>query len=77
MQSRTEYIDEEFCDALATYRNQDIHESINSENSLVRMFAVLDRRIGKRTLQRLRDEAEQQQEWLRYIYQIRIDGEGI
>lgn len=77
MQERSEYTDEEFSDALAVYRNQDIQESINSENPLVRMFAVLDRRIGKRTLQLLRDEMERQPGWLKIIYQSRIDGEGI
>lgn len=50
MQSRPEYTDSEFCEALENYRNQSIQDSINSENPLEKMFAVLDRRIGKRTL---------------------------
>ena len=44
---RTKYLDEEFCLALEQYRNQDIGSSIYSVNPLVRMFAVLDRRVGK------------------------------
>ncbi len=47
---RTEYIDKEFADALCEYRNQDIKLSIQSNNPLVRMFAVLDRRVGKEPL---------------------------
>ena len=50
LDKRTEYTDEKFCEALEVYRNQDIQDSINSVNPLVRMFAVLDRRIGKRNL---------------------------
>lgn len=50
MQSRTEYTDNEFCDALEQYRNQSIKDSINSDNPIVKMFAILDRRVGKRTL---------------------------
>ena len=50
LETRTEYTDEEFCEALEKYRNQDIKESIASENPLLRMFAVLGRKIGKRTL---------------------------
>ena len=50
LDKQTEYTDEEFCEALEVYRNQDIQDSINSVNPLVRMFAVLDRRIGKRNL---------------------------
>ena len=77
MQSRTEYTDEEFCDALACYRKQNIQNSIMSENTLVRMFAVLDRRVGKRTLQHLKDEIGQQPEWLQRFYRIRLEAEKI
>ncbi len=72
---RTEYIDDEFCEALEIYRNQNIQESIFSSNPLVRMFAVLDRRIGKRTLQKLKDTIEEQPEWLRQFYLLRLDAE--
>lgn len=51
MNMRTEYMDVEFCEALEQYRNQSIQESIGSENPLVRMFAVLDGRVGKRMLE--------------------------
>ena len=47
---RTAYTDDEFCDALAAYRTQDIAASLHSEDPLVRMLAILDRRVGKRTL---------------------------
>ena len=77
LEKRTEYTDEEFCRALEIYRNQDIQESIASVNPLVRMFAVLDRRIGKRTLLRIRDTAEEQPEWLRRFYTLRFDAEAI
>ena len=74
---RTEYTDEEFCEALETYRNQDIQESIFSSNPIVRMFAVLDRRIGKRTLQKLHTTLEEQPEWLRQFYTVRLKSENI
>ena len=74
---RTEYTDEEFCEALETYRNQDIQDSINSVNPLVRMFAVLDRRIGKRTLTKIYDTIDEQPEWLRQFYTLRLDAEKI
>ena len=72
---RTEYTDEEFCDALEKYRNQDIKESIHSSNPLIRMFAILDRRIGKRTLTRIRNEITNQPIWLQQIYSLRVDAE--
>ena len=74
---RTEYTDEEFSRALEEYRNQNIQESIYSENPLVRMFAVLDRRIGKRTLQKIQDTLEDQPEWLRRFYLLRSNAENL
>lgn len=77
LHTRTEYTDEEFCAALETYRNSDIHESIRSENPLVRMFAVLDRRIGKRTLEKIKDTVKDQPEWLQRFYSLRLSAEKI
>ena len=75
LQSRTEYTDIEFCDALEKYRNQSIQDSIYSENPLIRMFAVLDRRIGKRTLRNMKEQMEKQPKWLQVFYQLRFDVE--
>ncbi|MBQ4312587.1 MAG: hypothetical protein IJC18_00110 [Clostridia bacterium] len=74
---RTEYTDEEFCDALERYRNQSIEDSLASDNPIVRMFAILDRRVGKRTLLKLRDTVQMQPDWLGQIYRLRLSSEGI
>lgn len=74
---RSEYTDEEFCEALEVYRNHDIQDSINSCNPLVRMFAVLDRRIGKRTLTKIYETINEQPEWLRQFYVLRMSAERI
>lgn len=73
LEKRTEYTDEEFCNALEVYRSQEIQNSICSANPLVRMFAILDRRIGKRTLFKIKDE--QQPLWLQQLYDLRIKAE--
>ena len=75
MDKRTEYTDGEFCDALAAYRNQKIGQSLASENPLVRMFAILDRRVGKRTLEKL--EPPKQPEWLARFYALRREAESV
>lgn len=74
---RTEYIDDEFCDALDKYRNQDVQISIRSDNPLVRMFAVLDRRIGRRTLSSIKASVKEQPHWLQQFYRLRLDLESI
>ena len=75
MDVRTEYLDSEFCDALEEYRNTDIQTSIRSSNPIVKMFALLDRRVGKRTLERIREEISRDPDWIRKLYEIRVRAE--
>ena len=77
MEQRDEYTSWEFADALKTYRNQPIAESLASPNPIQRMFAIIDRRVGKRTLQRLRDSLQDQPDWLRRFYEARLTAEDI
>jgi len=44
---------------------------------MVRLLAVLDRRVGKRTLEKLKDEVDKQPEWLKKFYLLRLEAEGI
>ena len=41
------------------------------------MFAVLDRRVGKRTLVSIKDEVFEQPEWLAFFYKLRLEAENI
>lgn len=75
MTERSEYTDEEFCTALECYRSQSIELSIQSPDPIVRMFAILDRRLGKRTLLKLKDNIDDQPELLRQFYMLRIEAE--
>jgi hypothetical protein len=49
----------------------------DNNNPLIRMFAVLDRRIGKRTLAKAKESIAEQPLWLRQFYQLRITAEGL
>ncbi len=72
------YFDQrDFYNAFAEFDNQSIEDSLDSENALVRMFAVLDRRVGKRRLERLADRIAGEPEWLGAFYLIRLRAEGI
>ena len=77
MSEREEYTDEEFANALERYRNCDIGESLCSEDPLVMMFALLDRRAGKRTISALWEKMAEKPTWLLYIYNLRVEAEGI
>jgi len=66
-----------FYDAFYIYSNNDINDSLKSSNPVVKLFAVLDRRVGKRTLEKLKSELDSLPEWLRYFYKLRIESEGL
>jgi hypothetical protein len=63
--------------AIKIYRNLSIHDAISSTNEVVRMFAILDRRVGKRTLQKLVYTVDEQPKWLQFFYKLRLEAEGI
>lgn len=53
-----------------------VDEALASENLLVRMLAVLDRRVGKRRLPQLAAAMENEPEWLQFFYRLRLEAEG-
>lgn len=63
--------------AFQEFDNQSIEKSISSENPLVRMFAILDRRVGKRTLVKLKNKVEKELEWLKPFYLLRFEAENM
>ena len=63
--------------AFEAFDNQSIDESLQSDDLLVRIFALLDRRVGKRRLIAMRDEMRSAPEVLRKFYDIRMDAEGL
>ena len=66
-----------FYEAFAIFDNQSIEKSLVSENPLVRIFALLDRRLGKRRLPALEESMEQELDWVRAFYIIRMQAEGL
>ncbi len=68
----------DFYDAFDTFENQSIEDSLNGKNGLVRLFAVLDRRVGKRRLRTLRDEGwGREPDWLFPFLCLRLEAEGL
>lgn len=76
-QEHQQFDDGDFANALKLYRSSDILSALSSENSIVRMFAVLDRRVGKRTLKPLKDSISEQPDWLQAFYSLRLSAEKI
>ena len=66
-----------FYEAFHEFDNQSIEKSLSSENAIVRVFAVLDRRIGKRRLRIMKDTVHNEGEVFRTFFNIRATAEGI
>lgn len=66
-----------FYSAFYEFDNQSIEKSLYSENMLIRIFAILDRRIGKRRLRNLKETISSEPDIFQLFYNIRIEAEGI
>lgn len=66
-----------FYKAFEIFDNQSIEKSLVSDNPIVRIFALLDRRTGKRRLLALSDKMESEIEWVRRFYLVRLQAEGL
>ena len=66
-----------FYEAFHEFDNQSIEKSLVSKNPLVRILALLDRRLGKRRLLALEKSMEQELDWVRAFYVIRMQAEGL
>ena len=63
--------------AFDEFDNQSIEESLKSENLLVRIFAILDRRVGKRRLLAMKNGISEEPEVFQRFYEIRSTAEGL
>lgn len=66
-----------FYSAFDEFDNQSIEKSLSSENLIVRIFAILDRRVGKRKLLLIKNRISEEPELFQVFYAIRADAEKI
>ena len=63
----------DFLDAASSYRSMPIQEALTSDNAIIRMLAIMDRRTGKRRLAGLMKGAyATEPEWLKQFYRLRL-----
>lgn len=70
------YAQEEFGEAIQTYINSPFDEMINSDNTLIKILVLLDRRLGKRRLPELETVVDNSEEIVQFFYKLRCDSEG-
>lgn len=66
-----------FYRAFDEFDNQSIEKSLESEDLIVRIFAVLDRRVGKRRLKAMKSALKQDDEVFNRFYAIRMRAENL
>lgn len=66
-----------FYKAFHQYQNQSIGNSLASPNPVVRLFAFLDKRVGKRRLCEVLSDIDKQPEWLQVFYRLRLEADGL
>ena len=66
-----------FYNAFHKYHNQSIGKSLISSDMVVKLFAIMDRRVGKRRLPIIFSEIHTYPEWLQLFVKLRIEAEGI
>ena len=54
-----------------------ILDSLNSDEDITVILALLDRRVGKRTLKKLKGSINEMSEAVQYFYNLRCEAEGI
>lgn len=63
--------------SIEDFLQMNIDDAIQSDNLILKMLALLDRRIGKRRLQKMEEEMERQPDWLRFFYELRMEAEEL
>lgn len=61
-----------FSTAYDEFCTKSIEECLSSENYLTRVIAFLDKRTGRRTLEKMKESIKELPEWLQYFYNLRV-----
>lgn len=67
----------DFFDALEEFLNSPIEASLRSHDIVIKILTLIDRRVGKRTLQKLNGSIKSEHESIKYFFKLRCDAEGV
>lgn len=65
----------DFLQAATDFLQMPIGKALISDNCLIRIFAILDRRVGRRTIKQIQDSEEYKTfpEWVQQFYMLRFE----
>ena len=67
----------DFFDSLEEYFKSSIEKSLISTDMVIKVLSLIDRRVGKRTLQKLNESIKSESDMIKYFYKLRCDAEGV
>lgn len=67
----------DFFDALEEYLSSPLKSSLESHDIIIKIFSIIDRRVGKRTLQKLNDSIKSEDKIIKYFFKLRCEAEGL
>lgn len=71
------YSQVEFIEAVNEYINSPIEDLVKSDNTLIKILVILDRRVGKRTLENMKNTITNEEDIVQYFYKLRCNAEEI
>lgn len=68
------YHEMDFLNAALQFRSMPLPDALKSENFIIRILAIMDRRVGQRSLRKIAEEGAYRQypEWVRQFYELRL-----
>lgn len=68
------FSDDDFLAAATDFLQLSIQDALQSENYLIRVFAIMDKRVGKRTLAAIQEAGEYKAypQWVQQFYELRM-----
>lgn len=77
MEAQNKLLKSDFIAKTSEYLASSIDRSIESNDILLNVFALIDRRMGKSRLRKLRETISQKHSIVQYFYQLRCQVEGV
>ena len=71
------YSQVEFLEAFQEYKNSPIEDLVKSNKTLIKILVILDRRVGKRTLEKMKYSITSEEGIVQYFYNLRCTAEEI
>jgi hypothetical protein len=73
------YSELDFIDAVLHFRNMSIKSALESEDYIIKILAILDKRVGYRTLVKLAEDKDyiKYPEWVKQFFRLRFSASRI